>query len=123
MGAQNGPTSVLGFTSLGPCVTALPLPWSCWPGAVALPCRRRVKRSRGLGGRNPTRDNPADGAPRALPGGPPTTLVDGGPFPSPRTPEPCLQNPTGTRSEASPALTDLLGLLALHRLPEAEAFA
>jgi hypothetical protein len=37
--------------------------WSCSYGAVLLRFVRRVKRSRALRRRNPTRDSPADGAP------------------------------------------------------------
>ena len=56
-------------------------PCSCFVTARSLLCCRRVKRSRALRGRNPTRDSPADGAPRA-PRWPPTASVVGGLFPA-----------------------------------------
>jgi hypothetical protein len=66
IGEQTGLTWVQGFTSYSrPSVPALGR-CSCSFSDCSLLSRLRVKRSRALRGRNPTRDNPADGVPMAL---------------------------------------------------------
>jgi hypothetical protein len=106
MGAQNGPTSVLEFTSLGRCFTTVSLPCSCSRGTFSLPSGRRVKRSRALRGRNPTRDSSADGAPRALQGRPrPRWWTGASLFPTLGHRSYASENPSVTPPAASPPVT------------------
>src|SRR5262249_39756665 len=98
-------------------------PGSCSFRPGGLPSGRRVKRSRALRGRNPTRDSSADGAPMALRTVAPNRAGGRGPFPGHRTPEPCLENPPSPGPRRHRPSLALLGLLVLHRLPEAKAFA
>jgi hypothetical protein len=63
----------------------------CCSTSSRLRCRRRVKRSRALRGRNPTRDNSADGAPMALFKMAPVHDRWTGAFTCHRTPESCLK--------------------------------
>ena len=65
IGEQTGPTRVQGYTGRGGRCRPGPGPCSCSMQACSLPSGRRVKRSRALRGRNPTRDSPADGVPMA----------------------------------------------------------
>ena len=86
IGKQKGPTSASkrdppGFKGIlrgASPLAAAALVCSCSPIVVLLPFARRVKRSRALRGRNPTRDSSADGAPMGASLGPRPTLVAGG---------------------------------------------
>ena len=107
IGAKKGPTGVHGFTGCGWSFEQARKLWSCSSTAFGLPWRRRVKRSRALRGRNPTRDNLADGAPMALLRVALNHQVVEGPFHSigHRTPELCLRKSTVALAATSPLIT------------------
>src|SRR4051794_35035031 len=75
IGAQKGPTSARktdppGFRGTPAGTGRRDPPLALWSGswrASGVRSGRRVKRSLALRGRNPTRDSPADGAPKAPP--------------------------------------------------------
>src|SRR5580692_6870266 len=88
---ENGPTPAIRFGARRPRqdsrvrwlrlgILDLLQPCSCSSTAYGLRCRRRMKRSQALRGRNRTRDNPADGAPMALQMAPPIASAVGGVF-------------------------------------------